>query len=180
MDLNLSLQQKQQLSQTQILSLEILSMDNIELNQFLKNEYLENPLLEHNEIPSSYNMTEPLSSYYENSSPSSFNIHTTTEDEDNSRKDFSAPKENILQDYILTQLDITLYTNKEWELFIYLINCLDDNGFFSMPIEEVAEKTNTSESLIQRSLSILRDLEPYGIFSENLQQSLLHQLDMRI
>ena len=49
MALELTLQQKQQLSQSQIQSLEILSMDSLELNQFLKNEYLENPLMEHTE-----------------------------------------------------------------------------------------------------------------------------------
>lgn len=49
MDMNLEIQQRQQLSQSQIQSLEILSMDNMELNQLMKNEYLENPLMDHNE-----------------------------------------------------------------------------------------------------------------------------------
>ena len=59
MELNLTLKQKQQLSQTQIQALEILAMDSIELNQFLRNEYLENPLLEHNDNTSS-SISEPL------------------------------------------------------------------------------------------------------------------------
>ena len=42
----IQLEQKQQLTQSQIQSLEILAMDSVELNQFLQNEYLENPLLD--------------------------------------------------------------------------------------------------------------------------------------
>lgn len=176
MELNLSVQQKQQLSQAQIQSIEILAMDVTELNQFLKNEYLENPLLDHTEKNTS-TVNEPITAYYEQIGTYRFDSYASTDEEDNRTKDFSAPKENLLRDYLLAQLDIRLYSRQEWNLFIYLIACLDDNGFFTMPVEEVAEKTGAPEELIQRSIKTLKNLEPYGIFSANLKECLLCQLD---
>ena len=196
MALELTLQQKQQLSQSQIQSLEILSMDSLELNQFLKNEYLENPLMEHTEggaesepessakceaetvrgIDSGAENTqaEPLTSYYEPGNGS----YLSTDDDDNSRRrDFSAPRENSLRDYLLSQLDSRLYSRQEWDLFIYMTGCLDDSGFFTMPVSEVAEKNDVPEELVNRCLYTLQQLEPYGIFAANLQECLLHQLD---
>lgn len=177
MDLNLTLQQRQLLSQSQIQSLEILSMDNAELNQFLKNEYLENPLLDHREGASAGAAAEPLTSYYEKTPGSGFGVHTATDEEDTRRQDFSAPKEDTLQEYLLSQLDMKLYTRQEWQLFIYLIGCLDDNGFFTMPTEEIIEKTGAPKALIDQSLKILKTLEPYGVFSADLTECLLRQLD---
>lgn len=178
MDLNITLRQRQQLSQAQIQSLEILSMDNIELNQFLKNEYLENPLLDHSEETSSETVTEPLTAYYERIGGGDFVSHNATDEEDSRTGDFSAPKENLLRDALLSQLNIKLYSKQEWQLFIYMIDCLDDNGFFTMPIKEVAQKVNVPEDLVNQSLTILKELEPYGVFSANLQECLLHQLNV--
>ncbi|SCG92607.1 RNA polymerase factor sigma-54 [uncultured Clostridium sp.] len=173
MDLNLTLQQRQQLSQSQIQSLEILAMDSLELNHLLKNEYLENPMMEHAEGTSEDNYSEPLTAYYETSAGS----YISTDEEDDRRRDFSAPKEDLLQEYLLSQLDIKLYSPQEWSLFHYLIDCLDDNGFFTMPVEEVAQKNNVPLDFVKQCLYTLKQLEPYGIFSPNLQESLLHQLD---
>lgn len=80
MELNLTLKQKQQLSQPQIQALEILAMDSIELNQFLRNEYLENPLLEHDDNTSS-SISEPLTGYYESMSSNNSALHFESESE---------------------------------------------------------------------------------------------------
>lgn len=176
MDMTLSFQQQQQLSQMQIQSLEILSMDNIELNQFLKNEYLENPLLEHSEKSNDNTSAEPLTSYYE-WNPGGSGIRAVSDEEDTRRRDFSAPKEDVLKDYLLSQLNMKLYSKKEWQLFSYLIGCLDDNGFFTMPVYEVMEKTGAPAEAVQKALDTLKELEPYGIFSSNLKECLLCQLD---
>ena len=49
---SLELNQKQQLSQSQIQSLNILALDNGELSEFLQNEYIENPILDYSPSPS--------------------------------------------------------------------------------------------------------------------------------
>ena len=176
MELNLTLKQKQQLSQTQIQALEILAMDSIELNQFLRNEYLENPLLEHNDNTSS-SISEPLTGYYESMSSNNSALHFESESESKRNRDIPVHNEGSIRDYLLQQLDPNLYTEQEWKLFDYLIECLDDNGFFSIPLEEVAEKSALPVKIVQKCLAILKQLEPYGIFSANLEESLLRQLD---
>ena len=176
MELNLTLKQKQQLSQTQIQALEILAMDSIELNQFLRNEYLENPLLEHNDNTSS-SISEPLTGYYESMSSNNSALHFESESDSKRSRDIPVHNEGSIRDYLLQQLDPNLYTEQEWKLFDYLIECLDDNGFFSIPLEEVAEKSALPVKIVQKCLAILKQLEPYGIFSANLEESLLRQLD---
>ena len=60
----MTLEQKQTLSQTQIQSLEILAMDSIELNRFLHDEYLENPILDYSGGGSGPVKTQELSAEY--------------------------------------------------------------------------------------------------------------------
>ena len=55
---SLELNQKQQLSQSQIQSLNILALDNGELSEFLQNEYIENPILDYSPPSSSYTVSE--------------------------------------------------------------------------------------------------------------------------
>lgn len=173
MDTKLALKQQQVLSQAQIQSLEILSMDSIELRHFLENEYLENPMLDRDDKSSSDNTFESFFSYNDRQSYGS----ADNRDDKNYRRELAAPSGNLLTDYFLNQLDINLYTKSEWGLFTYLINCLDDTGYFTMPAEEVAEKTHMSISEVEQALNILKRLEPYGIFASSLQECLLNQLD---
>lgn len=177
MNHDFSFQQKQQLTQAQIQNLEILAMDTMELQRFLRNEYLENPLLDHREDEPSDMFPEPLTSFYETLPSNNSASYFDSESENNSRKDIPSPEEMKIRDYLLNQLNPGIYSPKEWNLFQYLIGCLDDNGFFSIPLEEVAKKNQVSEEKASQCLACLKQLEPYGIFSSNLQESLLRQLD---
>ena len=176
MELDLSLKQKQQLSQTQIQALEILAMDSMELNQFLRNEYLENPLLDHDDNGAA-SLSEPLTGYYESMSSHNTAMQFDSESEMKRSRDIPVRTEGTIREYLLQQLDASLYTEQEWGLFGYLIDCLDDNGFFTVPLEEVAEKVKLPVQKVRKCLTILKQLEPYGIFSSCLEESLLKQLD---
>ena len=61
----------------------------------------------------------------------------------------------------------------------FMTDCLDDNGFFTIPIEEVAQKTGVPEAEVSWTLKVLQELEPYGIFAPDLKHSLLKQLEMQ-
>ena len=90
---------------------------------------------------------------------------------------FQPQKKILLRSICCLSFDMKLYSHQEWNLFIYLIGCLDDSGFFTMPVKEVAEKNSVSVDFVKQCLYTLQQLEPYGIFSPGLQESLLHQLD---
>ena len=120
---SLELNQKQQLSQSQIQSLNILALDNGELSEFLQNEYIENPILDYSPSPSSYTVSEDRS--------------------------FDIPAENTeeVKTFLLDQLNQNDFTPMEWQTMKFY--------------------------------DVLSDLEPAGIFSENLSQCLLKQLEVK-
>lgn len=55
-----------------------------------------------------------------------------------------------------------------------MTDCLDDNGFFTIPVAEVAQKTGVAEAEVSWTLKVLQELEPYGIFAADLKHSLLN------
>ncbi|MBQ3105396.1 MAG: RNA polymerase factor sigma-54 [Lachnospiraceae bacterium] len=177
--------QQQMMSPSQIQSLEILAMDSAQLNQFLKNEYLENPLLECSEYTEPTGHRQPPDSFYGQlgacgrPAPETGDSFSSSDEFSNPLRDLSAPDPSHLRSYLLGQLDIRQYSQQEWELFIYLIDCLDDSGFFTVPAEEVVAKTGCSLRQVESTLTCLRQLEPYGIFADSLSSSLLRQLEAK-
>lgn len=58
-----------------------------------------------------------------------------------------------------------------------MIDCLDETGFLSIPLEEIAADTRTSLHEVERALGVLQHLEPRGLFAADLRQCLLIQLE---
>lgn len=153
--------QKQILSQKQLQSLSILAMDNVELDMFLQNEYLENPLLEHVEI-----MPENTAGTSSRNSDEKDPWNYRSEDEGLD-----------LKTAIRDQIKIGSYNKETLDIMEYLIECLDDSGYFTMPLDEAARKCGTSQKQVARCLEELQQFEPVGIFSTSLQECLLKQLE---
>lgn len=177
MDLShgLSLEQKQTLSMGQIQSLDILAYTNQELEDFLIKEYLENPLLE-NTFDKENDMLVNVERLYESgSSYGDLYLHESDED-DHSKRDIKAASENELKEYLLNQLNRSDFTNRQWFLMDYLIDCLDSSGYFSMNLEELAVSAHCQVSELNECLSYLKKLEPIGIFSSDLSECLEQQL----
>lgn len=178
MELNygMSLEQKQQLSQNQIQSLEVLAMDSVELSEFLQDEYLENPLLDYSEEHAMPGGREDIGQTYEQPPVLEQNYDDTAEEEDRRRKDIPMPETESIKNYILEQLPDGACSRKLAE---FMTDCLDDNGFFTIPVAEVAQKTGVPEAEVSWTLKVLQELEPYGIFAPDLKHSLLKQLEMQ-
>lgn len=151
--------QKQMLSHQQLQSLNILAMDNIELSAFLQSEYLENPMLEQNSTPE--NPFSKIGAIEPSDEQEKWN-HQIEELED-------------LRSYLKNQLIVKKEEQVNLEVKNYLIECVEDTGYFTMPIEEAARQCNTSEEIVRDCLAELKELEPIGIFSETLEECLLCQ-----
>ena len=178
----ISLENKQVLSQSQLQSLEILSMDGTELHDFLQNEYMNNPLMECTESPDS------SSSQYELYQTDNFSRYNDTynrkfsknykEDSDcdinNMIESFDS---NYLKNYFLEQIPSDTFSKKELSIAVYLIENLDSNGFLSMSSTEIASNNSCSETEAEKVLTILKSLEPCGVFSKTLSECLLKQLE---
>ncbi len=173
------LEQKQQLSQSQIQSLEILAMDGVELNQFLQNEYLENPLLDCSGTHGMGHEQEEINKTYEHTVTYERNYEEMVDEEDRRRKDIPMQDQDQIRNFLLYQLPREQFSAEQWALLEFMVDCLDDTGFFTTPLAEVAEKTGMSAEEVRLALARLQELEPYGIFSADLRQCLLKQLEKK-
>lgn len=178
MNYGLTYEQKQLLSQTQIQSLKLLNMCNTELNSFLNNEYLENPLLDHREGDGAPGMTEEFDAWLQQNQ--SFNEGYGDSDKNESRQRELVPVEEgtALNAYLKDQMDAGRYSEKEWNVIDFLIMNLEDDGLYTTSVEESAKAAGAPADMVKKCLEDLRQLEPIGIFAENLQECLLRQLEV--
>lgn len=168
--------QSQTLSANQVQSLNILAYTNQELDEFLTNEYLENPILDcvSNKEEEMLTNVEQL---YEKGI--SYKDHYMEwEDEEIQRKnDIAAKPADELKSLLLMQMDKKKYTSGEWKLIQYLIECLDEDGFFPYEPEEIADASGFSRESVEACLRELKDLEPAGVFSRDIGECLLKQIE---
>lgn len=155
MDLNkgfttgLHLTQTQTLSMRQLQSLSLLAMSSEELKAFMQNEYLENPMLEHN------------GGVYPEFDPGE--IPDTNMD--------------AVRELVVSQLIHKKFTGGEWQAILYMTECLDDSGYLPVSIDEISSATGLPARRLGQLLAMLKCLEPCGIFSRDLHESLLIQLE---
>ena len=176
------LSQIQTLNATQLQSLEILAMDFSELRDYLENEYLENPMLEKKEL--SEPDREAIHDEWIRYESLDREVHPREaepdpEDEEVGWKEIPDLKSESLEEYLLTQMDLRNMSKQELALCRYLIGCLDENGFFMEPTEEIATETGCRKEDVDKMISRLKALDPAGIFSANMQECLIAQLEAR-
>ena len=160
------LQQKQyqNLSPQQIQFLSLLQIPIVALEKRIEEELEENPALE--EEQDELNLEEKSFPNYK--SP-----------------DFEYPiedKSESLSEYLNQQLIPLKITKAEQFLLQYLINSLDDNGFLNRDLHAISSDLlinndlTVSEHELNQALTILQQLEPFGVGSKNLHECLLIQL----
>jgi len=162
------LEQRQILSQNQMQSLAVLAMNNQELSTFLQDEFLENPLFECINAPEPLNNNVSMDLLREKSSLLNKSIEEI--------KDISLEMTSEIRECIMMQLYHQTREKDEWDLIDLMIDCLDDNGYFTLKSGEVSQFLGYPEQLVKKCLDDLKELEPIGIFSENMSECLLKQL----
>ncbi|HIX72792.1 MAG TPA: RNA polymerase factor sigma-54 [Candidatus Anaerobutyricum stercoripullorum] len=173
---NVALETKQILSQSQIQSLEILAMDAVELDEYLQNEYMSNPMLDCTLEGGGQAAPEQEVRWFE-----AGRRRTSRNDDDedyDSRDTLAAPDPDYLKNYFLSQIEFHAFTKEEWKLADFMVGCLEDDGFYRMSVEETATLAGVPEAMVEKVLCRLRDLEPFGVFSANLSECLLKQLEV--
>lgn len=158
--------QKLAMTKEMQLSINILQMSTNELNEFMEKEFIENPVIEVNENLS-VNIKE-----------SDFNI--IREKSSNIRSDISplnfVSVKKSLRDYLheeVLEVEKDVIIRKTAD---YLIECLDDNGYFKMNEREIADKLSVDINIIDKALELIQSLEPHGIGARDLKECLLIQI----
>lgn len=180
MELNhrINIEQKQTLSVNQVQSLNVLALTNQELEDFLMNEYLENPMLE-NSNDKENDMIMGMEKIYESGTSFKEQYLDNPEEEERYRNDARAKQEDVIKEYLLSQLQRGKYTGRQRQIMEYLIDCLDEKGYFTYSLRELASPSGYREAELAECLDILKELELVGIFSKDLAECLERQLRAR-
>lgn len=182
MDLSsyIAVEQKQVLSASQVQALHILALTNQELEAFMVNEYLENPMLEIGEPKENEILTSIERLSGAEAGIACADQHPGNPDgDDGGRRELSAGKGNLLKENLLGQLNWNSYSRRQWKIMDYLVDCLDEKGFFAHDLGELSGSSGYGEEELGQCLAVLRELEPAGIFSPNLAECLVRQLEKK-
>ena len=159
--------QYQNLSPRQIQFLGLLQIPIVALEKRIEEELEDNPTLEEDE--------------QEENDQQSYISKTTNNYENFQIEDIS----ESLNDCLLKQLIGLKLRSDILFLTKYMINSLDDNGFLNRELYSISGDLLANNNLLfsdkdlQLALSVIQNLEPFGVGSKNLQECLLIQLNKK-
>jgi RNA polymerase sigma-54 factor len=106
-------------------------------------------------------------------------VRQTTGEEDERRQHFydSLTTETSLQQHLMTQAEMAECPPKVLEGLRYLVGSLDDRGYLTSTLADLALVSNLPLETMQAAAKQLKSFEPPGIGAENLSECLLIQLN---
>ncbi len=188
----LQLKLSQQLTLTPQLqqAIKLLQLSTLEMNQEVERFLLENPLLEREEAEESggtFQAAEPVAEkieapaqqetdWFDNDVPS----YSSDSSSDDDVQDFHPAQSTSLREHLIWQLGLTQLTERDKKIVTLLIDALDDNGYLTQEIEELAEMLPSELEIDLEELTIalqhLQHMDPAGIGARNLSECLALQL----
>lgn len=174
----------------------ILSLSQQELQNVIEAEMLQNPALELEDrstcpvcdtvLEGNYcatcranqnksDLTESFDSMDDNIEPPVSNASLREDDPEFDPMTLIASNVSVI-DQIHTDAHLAL-DEHEQVIADYLVESLDDRGFLTVPITEIAEQLGASAEHIVSVLEVVQDLSPVGVGARDLRECLLLQLD---
>lgn len=160
-EIKIDQQQKLVMTPGMLQSLNILRFTTGELNELIKKELMDNPAL------------EQYADEYMNKSMSVTQKDVNLE-EDNYEKYVSQGE--TLQDYLRLQLTVAVKSKRDREVGEFIIESLDDNGYMTFSVKEIAEKMSVDLENVQEILEIVQTFDPPGVAAVDVRDCLLRQL----
>lgn len=175
----LTIEQTQKLSMTPelIQAIQILQFNNQELVDYVQNELMENPVLE---AEKSYDAQEVdirekiREADYEEQSFRQWEY--APDDDDDYTYEQYAWEEDTLIDYLLSQLQFSKLKDPKAKIGRYIIEAIDDNGYLTVSVEEIAKAFHEDTDIVEETLSFIQTFEPSGVAARNLRECLIIQL----
>lgn len=164
--------QTQVLAPALIKSIQLLSLPYLSLKTFLNQAILDNPFLEMDMLDGHTTVS----------------IESMAESALSGRGSGSSPDELFVSyrnemDSLHESLSIQLfYATSDRSLLAAgqcLIDSIDSRGYLSMPVSELAERSQIPESLARQALHLIQGFSPRGVGASNLKECLLLQIDPR-
>jgi RNA polymerase sigma-54 factor len=106
-------------------------------------------------------------------------VRQTTSEEEERRQHFydSLTTEVSLQQHLMEQAEMADCTPPVLEALRYLIGSLDDRGYLTATVSDIALMANLPLPTVQEAAKLLKTFDPPGIGAENLGDCLLIQLN---
>jgi RNA polymerase sigma-54 factor len=89
----------------------------------------------------------------------------------------SAPQ--TLPDYLRSQLSVSLLDDDARDAAETIIGNLDEDGYLTATLEEMAEQGGSSPEVMNRALKAVQSLDPAGVGARDLRECLLLQIESR-
>lgn len=180
-------------------SIRLLQLSTIELNQEIERLLMENPILEREDVEGDAQaaFTPPRDTLQSASEAATQAADETTErredwlaelaapawrgdDDEDGDRTLAAPDTPTLRDHLNQQLTLTGIGERDRALVALLIDVLDDDGYLTQPLEEIAAMFAAEAQVDLEELSIalkhLQNLEPAGVGARSPAECLLLQL----
>jgi RNA polymerase sigma-54 factor len=175
-------------------SIRLLQLSTVELNQEIDRLLMENPALERedaeggeHEAPpvapvssSTSAPTEPAPAETDWSADIASNWRGSPDDEEDGDRSFATPDTPTLRDHLLSQLTLTNLDERDRAFVMVLIDALDEDGYLTQPLEEIAALLPAEAEAGMEELAIalrhLQHFEPAGVGARSPGECLCLQL----
>ena len=175
-------------------SIRLLQLSTVELNQEIDRILMDNPALEREEpeggeheavpaTPVSTSVsapTEPAPAETDWSADIASSWRGSPDDEEDGDRSFAAPDTPTLRDHLLSQLSLTNLDDRDRAFVMVLIDALDEDGYLTQPLEEIAALLPPEAEAGMEELTIalrhLQHFEPAGVGARSPGECLCLQL----
>lgn len=101
---------------------------------------------------------------------------STYDTQDSDRYDYMVAADMTLEENLLNQVEMTGAPYMTRAVAAYIIQTLDDNGYMTCSLKEIAEELGVSDDKAQEALELVWTFEPAGVGARNLAECLELQL----
>ncbi len=113
--------------------------------------------------------------YYNNKKGKNYN-----KESNNTKQDFlegAVSTETTFYEDLISQLRLMNITDKEFMIGEAIISSLDEDGYYKVPLSEIADSINVKVEEVNKTLSLIQTLDPPGVGARDLQECLIIQID---
>ena len=175
-------------------SIRLLQLSTVELNQEIDRLLMENPALEREEPEGGeHEASAPLAASSSTSAPTepapaetdwsadiAANWRGSPDDEEDGDRSFATPATPTLREHLLSQLTLTNLDERDRAFVMVLIDALDEDGYLTQPLEEIAALLPAEAEAGMEELTIalrhLQHFEPAGVGARSPGECLCLQL----
>lgn len=170
--LELNLSQKLNITNEMVTAIEIMELNSLELEDFIIKESEENILIEYD---NKFN-DDKFIKYIKDLKSLNKTYYYNNDDEDLDISSY-VPKKIFLREFLLNQLGSIKIDKKKYKICKYIIENIDDSGYFRMDISQAARDLGVEDENVLSCLKIIWTFEPNGVGARDLKECLLLQLE---